>query len=112
MISVMSIIMLIGIVVNNAILLMDYAFQKIRAGRTVREAILEACRVKFIAIVMMNLAIVLSSLPQALSVGTFNQPFAITAIGGVIVSTMMTFFVIPVVFDWSVKKQKVKGLVE
>jgi hydrophobic/amphiphilic exporter-1 (mainly G- bacteria), HAE1 family len=112
MISVMSIIMLIGIVVNNAILLMDYAFQKIRQGRTVRQAIVEACRVKFIAIIMMNLAIVLSSLPQALSAGTFNQPFAITAIGGVLVSTMMTFFVIPVVFDWSVKKQKIKAIEE
>lgn len=106
MISVMSIIMLIGVVVNNAILLMDYAHQKLRQGMSVRQAILESCRVKFVAIVMMNLAIVLASLPQALAADTINQPFAITAIGGVMVATIMTFFVIPAAFDGSARKKR------
>jgi HAE1 family hydrophobic/amphiphilic exporter-1 len=106
MISVMSIIMLIGVVVNNAILIMDFAYQKIRAGFSVRDAIIESCRVKFIAIVMMNLAIVMASLPQAIAADTINQPFAVTAIGGVIVSTIMTFFVVPVAFEGSTRKRR------
>jgi HAE1 family hydrophobic/amphiphilic exporter-1 len=98
MISLMSLIMLIGVVVNNAILLIDYANQKRQEGMSGHDAIVTACQVKFVAIIMMNLAIILSSLPAALATGTMTSPFAITAIGGIIVSTLMTYFVIPVFY--------------
>ncbi len=102
MISNMSIIMLIGIVVNNAILLIDYARQlRAERGLSSRDAIVEAGKTKLKAIIMMNLAIVLAMIPQALALGSGGQiraPFAITAIGGVLVSTALTFFIIPALY--------------
>jgi HAE1 family hydrophobic/amphiphilic exporter-1 len=98
MISLMSSIMLIGVVVNNAILIVDYADMRRRQGLAPLDAILDACRVKFSAILMMNLAIILAMVPQAVSSSNIQVPFAITAIGGVAVSTMMTLFVIPALY--------------
>ena len=108
MISNMSIIMLIGIVVNNAILMIDYARQIRRErGLDSRTAIIEASATKLKAIIMMNLAIVFAMLPQALALGSGGEiraPFAITAIGGIIVSTLLTLFVIPVLYVMTAKK--------
>jgi HAE1 family hydrophobic/amphiphilic exporter-1 len=98
MMSLMSIIMLIGIVVNNAILIIDYAKQEMAQGMALRPAIITAAGAKFKAILMMNLAIVLAMLPQALGFGSgaeIRAPFSITAIGGILVSTVLTLFVIP-----------------
>jgi len=104
MISIMSMIMLIGVVVNNAILLIDYAMGRIKEGLSVRDAIYEACDVKFHAIIMMNLAIILSALPQTLQAASIQAPFAVTAIGGVAVSMLMTLFFIPVLYVAASKK--------
>lgn len=102
MLSNMSIIMLIGIVVNNAILLIDHARQVRRErGLSAADAIVEAAGVKLKAIIMMNLAIVFAMLPQALALGSGGEmraPFAITAIGGIIVSTVLTLFVTPLLY--------------
>lgn len=106
MISLMSSIMLIGVVVNNAILIIDYAHQRQKDGLSQRDAIIDACRVKFSAIIMMNLAIVLSMLPQAFNVASFQSPFAITAIGGIAVSTVMTLFVIPAMYMFTSPNKK------
>ncbi|MFW5775557.1 MAG: efflux RND transporter permease subunit, partial [Chitinivibrionales bacterium] len=113
MISNMSIIMLIGIVVNNAILLIDHARQLRREqGLSSRDAIVEAGKTKLKAIIMMNLAIVLAMLPQALAFGSGGQiraPFAITAIGGVLVSTALTFFIIPALYVITERKKIESG---
>jgi len=98
MISIMSFIMLVGVVVNNAILIIDYTHQLQREGRTAQDAIIEACRVKFDPILMMNLAIILAQLPQAVNIQSIQGPFALTAIGGIIVSTLMTLLVIPALY--------------
>ncbi|MGM0444132.1 MAG: efflux RND transporter permease subunit [Fibrobacterota bacterium] len=102
MISSLSMIMLIGIVVNNAILLIDYArMQRHKRGIGARRAIVEAAEVKLKPILMSNLAIIISMVPMALSLGSggsFRAPFAVTAIAGVIVSTALTFFVIPILY--------------
>jgi HAE1 family hydrophobic/amphiphilic exporter-1 len=58
---------------------------------------------------MSNIAIVVSMIPMALGAGaggTFRAPFAITAIGGVIVSTILTVFVIPVLYVWTAPKHE------
>ncbi|KMQ52388.1 Acriflavin resistance protein [Chitinispirillum alkaliphilum] len=109
-ISSISVIMLIGIVVNNAIILIDYA-QRESGKRKIspRTAILGAARTKLKAILMANLAIIASMIPIALGIGSggsFRAPFAITAIGGVIVSTALTLFVIPVLYVWTASKSK------
>jgi HAE1 family hydrophobic/amphiphilic exporter-1 len=84
MLSNMSIIMLIGIVVNNAILLIDYArrFRRER-GLSAQEAIIESGRIKLKPIIMMNLAIVIAMVPQAMAFGVGGEiraPFAITTV--------------------------------
>ena len=106
MISLMSTIMLIGVVVNNAILIIDYAHNRQKQGLPKLDSIIDACRVKFSAVIMMNLAIVLAMLPQALSGSGFQAPFAITAIGGIVVSTIMTLLVIPALYMFTRERKQ------
>ncbi len=99
-VSLMAIIMLIGIVVNNAILILDYTNQLRREqGMLPKEALLEACPTKLKPQIMATVAIVLGMLPLALGIGAAGKemriPMGIVAIGGLIVSTILTLFVIP-----------------
>jgi HAE1 family hydrophobic/amphiphilic exporter-1 len=108
MISMMSIIMLIGVVSSNAILMIDYA-RRVRNEQKLPSvgAIVRAATTKLKALLMANIAIVVSMVPMALGMGAggaFRAPFAITAIGGVIVSAVLTFFVIPVLYVWTAPK--------
>lgn len=99
--SLMALVMMVGIVVNNAILLLDYTAQVRARGLGVREALLEACPTKLRAIVMANLAIALGMLPQLVSQGSgseFRAPMAVVQIGGVLVSAVFTLYVVPVVY--------------
>ena len=102
--SLMALVMMVGIVVNNAILLLDYTAQVRARGLGVREALLEACPTKLRAIVMANLAIALGMLPQLVSQGSgseFRAPMAVVQIGGVLVSAVFTLYVVPVVYTMS-----------
>ena len=108
MISMMSIIMLIGLVSTNAILMIDYARQiRKKNDMCPIDAIVKAADTKLRVIIMTNIAIIFAMLPMALGMGAggaFRAPFAITAIGGVLVSTGLTFFVIPVLYVWTASK--------
>jgi len=111
MISMLSTIMLIGVVVNNAILMVDYARQIRREDENLSaiDAIIKSAKIKLKAILMANIAIVVSTIPMALGMGAggeFRAPFAIAAIGGVIISTMLAFFVIPVIYVWTAPKKE------
>ena len=102
-VSMMAIIMLVGIVVNNAILMLDYTNQLRREeGKTVREALLIACPVKLKPILMSNIAIMLGMLPMALGIGDagmeFRQSMGVVSIGGLVASTFLTLYVIPAMF--------------
>ncbi|MCB5230306.1 MAG: efflux RND transporter permease subunit, partial [Candidatus Cloacimonas sp.] len=109
-VSMMAIIMLVGIVVNNAILLLDYINQLIRGGKRVRESILEACPVKLKPVIMSTLAIVIGMLPMALGVGSsgreFRQAMGIVSIGGLLMSAILTLFIIPSVFYIFIRSKK------
>ncbi|MBD3165985.1 MMPL family transporter [bacterium] len=99
--SLMAIVMLVGIVVNNGILLIDYSQQLRNEGRTLNDAILEACPVRLRPILMSTAATVLGMFPLALGIGAggeFRAPMAIVAIGGLVSSTALTLIVIPVLF--------------
>ncbi len=99
--SLMALVMMVGIVVNNAILMLDYVNQLRARGMGVREALVEACPTKLRAIVMANLAIALGMLPQLISQGAgseFRAPMAVVQIGGVLISAVFTLFVVPVVY--------------
>ena len=100
--SMMAIIMLVGIVVNNAILILDYANQRKREGDSIKDAILEAGRLKLKPVIMSTLAIIIGMLPMALGVGSsgkeFRMSMGIVSIGGLLVSTFLTLVLIPVMY--------------
>ncbi len=98
--SMMAIIMLIGIVVNNAILMLDYTNQLVRErGMDVKSALVEACPTKLKPIIMSSIAIILGMLPLAIGIGSagveMRQPLGVVSIGGLLVSTVLSLFVIP-----------------
>jgi HAE1 family hydrophobic/amphiphilic exporter-1 len=98
-IAMISIVMLIGIVVNNAILLLDYANQLKREGCGAVFALIEAGQKKLKAILMSNIAIILGMVPMALGIGAsmaeLRKPMGIIVIGGIISSTVLTLWLIP-----------------
>jgi hydrophobic/amphiphilic exporter-1 (mainly G- bacteria), HAE1 family len=99
--SMMAIVMLVGIVVNNAILILDYTAQLRKQGLGIVEALVEAAPARLRAIVMSNIAIVFALIPQAISTGAganFRVPMAVVTIGGVLLSAVFTLFLIPVIY--------------
>lgn len=100
--SLMAIVMLVGIVVNNAILILDLASQLRREGRDAREAIFEAASRRFRAITMTTLAIVAGIFPQAVggSGAAYTVAMAVVTMGGVIAAGSLSLFIIPVVYTW------------
>lgn len=114
--SLMALIMLIGIVVNNAILMLDYTNQLVREeGTPVREALIEACPTKLKPILMSTIAIILGMLPMALGIGDAGKemriPLGVVSIGGLLVSTFLTLFVIPAFYYVTSRKHK-EGVVK
>jgi len=102
--SLMSIIMLIGIVVNNAILILDYTNQLRREqGYLPKDALMEAAPTKLKPQIMASIAIILGMLPLAIGIGDagkeMRMPLGIVAIGGLIASTILTLFVIPAIYN-------------
>lgn len=100
-----GLITLAGIVVNNAIVLVDYAQQLRARGLALEEALVEAGRTRLRPILMTTLTTVLALLPLALGAGEgaeLRRPMAITLISGLIFSTGLTLVVIPVLYRWIV----------
>jgi multidrug efflux pump len=102
LIAVIGIILLIGIVKKNAIMMIDFALNAERhEGRNPRDAIFEACQLRFRPIMMTTLAAIFGALPLALDTGTgaeLRRPLGITIIGGLIMSQMLTLYTTPVVY--------------
>ncbi len=95
-------VMLTGIVVNNAIVLIDFINQRRRAGRVKRDAILDGAKARLRPILMTTLTTVLGLLPMATGLGEgaeIRAPMAIAVIGGLLLSTLLTLVVIPVVYS-------------
>ena len=101
-VAFIGVIMLAGIVVNNAIVLVDLNNQLRAQGRERFEAIMEAGEARLRPILMTSLTTALGLLPMAMGFGEGSEvrtPMAITVIGGLIVSTVLTLVVIPVVYS-------------
>jgi HAE1 family hydrophobic/amphiphilic exporter-1 len=99
----MAIVMLIGVVVNNAILLLDEANRLLRSGAMGRRsAMLTAAKEKFQAIVLATFASIVAQMPLALAIGgdvaKMNQPMGIACVGGLAVSAFLTMYLIPTAF--------------
>jgi len=119
--SMMAIVMLVGIVVNNAILIIDYALQQMNScDDSVDDCVHRASVVRFRAVLMASLAIIAGIVPQVFggSGAEFSRPIGAATIGGVGVSLVFTYFTIPALFvvveksmnaikraaSWTVKK--------
>ncbi|WP_328517650.1 efflux RND transporter permease subunit [Devosia algicola] len=103
MFSMIGFIMLMGLVVKNAILLVDNANQHHRAGMNLYDALVEAGVTRFRPIIMTTLAMIFGMLPLALSIhegSGQNAPMAHAVIGGLISSTLLTLVVVPVVLTY------------
>jgi len=100
-IAIIGILMLIGIVKKNAIMMIDFALQRRRAGAEPLESIREACLIRFRPIMMTTLAALMGTLPIALGLGAsseLRQPLGVAVVGGLIVSQVLTLFITPVIF--------------
>jgi multidrug efflux pump len=101
-ISIIGIILLIGIVKKNAIMMIDFALVAEREkGMSSRDAIFQACQLRFRPILMTTMAALFGALPLAFGTGTgseLRRPLGITIVGGLIVSQMLTLYTTPVVY--------------
>jgi HAE1 family hydrophobic/amphiphilic exporter-1 len=107
-IVLIGVIMLAGIVVNNAIVLIDFINQLRRNGLPKREAIKQAGQVRLRPILMTTITTVLGLLPMAIGLGEgaeLRTPMAVTVIGGLLVGTLLTLVVIPTVYDLVVREK-------
>ncbi|MCL2467769.1 MAG: efflux RND transporter permease subunit [Micrococcales bacterium] len=106
--ALIGMLMLVGIVVSNAIVLIDLINQyRRRGGRTLDEAITEGARKRLRPIVMTALATIFALLPMALGItgsgGFLSQPLAIVVIGGLLSSTFLTLVVVPVLYRYEAR---------
>jgi HAE1 family hydrophobic/amphiphilic exporter-1 len=100
--SLIGFLMLMGLAAKNSILLVEYAIEEERAGKSQRDAIIEACRERARPIIMTTLAMMAGMLPTALGIGKgaeFRQPMAVAVIGGLITSTVLSLVLVPVVYE-------------
>jgi hydrophobe/amphiphile efflux-1 (HAE1) family protein len=99
--GLIGIILLIGIVKKNAIMMIDFALETERAGKSPADSIYEACVRRFRPIMMTTMAALLGGLPLALGTRTgseLRRPLGITIVGGLIMSQALTLFTTPVVY--------------
>ncbi|USB32916.1 efflux RND transporter permease subunit [Paenibacillus sp. YPG26] len=108
--SLMGALMLIGIVVTNAIVLIDRVIHKEREGLSTREAILEAGATRLRPILMTALATIGALLPLVIglenSAGIISRGLGITVIGGLISSTLLTLVIVPIVYEFLMKLRR------
>ncbi|MFK5948788.1 MAG: efflux RND transporter permease subunit [Methylococcales bacterium] len=100
--SMMGLVLLMGLVAKNSILLIDLTNQFRAQGKGINEALLEACPLRLRPVLMTSLTIIITMLPAAMGWGAgvdTNGPLAVTIIGGMVSSTLLTLVVVPAVYS-------------
>jgi HAE1 family hydrophobic/amphiphilic exporter-1 len=108
-ISVIGMVVLIGIVVDNATVKIDYTNQLRRGGMELRAAVEEGSHVRLRPILMSTATTLIGLIPMALALesgGELMQPLAIVVIGGLTFSTFMTLILIPVIYEWAEQRKR------
>jgi HAE1 family hydrophobic/amphiphilic exporter-1 len=99
--GLLGVVMLVGLVVNNAIVIIDYAEKSRKGGLAPREAIRQACLVRLRPIIMADLTSIIAMIPLALGLGAggpYRAPMAIVVIGGLIAGGTLALFAIPPIY--------------
>lgn len=100
--SLIGILLLMGIVKKNSILLVEFTNHKRAEGKDINTALLEACPIRLRPIIMTSISTIAGAVPPALALGSGAEvmhPMAITVIGGVFLSTILTLFVVPCAYS-------------
>lgn len=95
--SLLGIVMLVGLVVNDAILMVEYTIYHMNHGLELKEAVLKATRDKFRPILMTSLSIISGTLPQMWAMMPLKSSMGVVIIGGMVAATVFTFLVVPIV---------------
>jgi multidrug efflux pump subunit AcrB len=99
--SLMGVLMMVGMVVSNSILIVEFTHRLQRDGMTLTDAVVSSCRIRLRPILMTSLATILGLVPMALKLGTGSEayaPLARAIIGGLTVSVLLTVFIVPAAF--------------
>jgi HAE1 family hydrophobic/amphiphilic exporter-1 len=100
--SMIGLVLLVGLVAKNSILLVDLTNQLRAEGKSIRDALMEACPIRMRPVLMTSMTIILALLPAATGMGAgseSNAPLAIAVIGGMISSTALTLVIVPAVYS-------------
>jgi multidrug efflux pump subunit AcrB len=113
--SLMGVVMMVGIVVSNSILIVEFTNRLRAEGRSLRDAVVMACRVRLRPVLMTSLATLIGLIPMALALGAGSEayaPLARAIIGGLGVSVVLTVFIVPcayyIIYRW--KEEQAKNL--
>jgi HAE1 family hydrophobic/amphiphilic exporter-1 len=100
--SILGMILLMGIAKKNSIMLVDFTNQMRERGLERHQALLQACPIRLRPILMTSMATIAGALPAALAIGPgaeTQRPMALALVGGMVVSTLLTLFVVPAAYS-------------
>jgi HAE1 family hydrophobic/amphiphilic exporter-1 len=107
--SLMGLVMMVGIVVSNSILIVDFSRSLWREGKPLKEAVTVASRIRLRPVLMTSLATVIGLIPMALKLGTGAEayaPLARAIIGGLLLSVVVTVYLVPAAYLWVHQKEE------
>ncbi len=107
--SLMGVVMMVGIVTSNSILIVEFTHQLQKEGKELLDAVISSCRIRLRPILMTSLATVIGLIPMALKLGEGSEayaPLARAIIGGLVVSVILTVFIVPAAYLLAYQKRE------